>query len=92
MPATEPELDLHGMRVNEAIRRASAFLMDQQRRGTVSVRIVTGHGTGALKQAIGDLLRAHPAVASSRAALSGGAATLVVLKPPAHKHASMGPG
>jgi DNA mismatch repair protein MutS2 len=76
-------LDLHGLRVDEAIRRASVFLVGEQARGTISVRIVTGHGTGAIKAAIRDMLRTHPAVASTRPALRSDAAMLVVLKPTA---------
>jgi DNA mismatch repair protein MutS2 len=75
-------LDLHGLRVNEAVARTTRFLMAEQARGTVSVKIVTGHGTGALKQAIGDLLRSHPAVSFARPSLGTDAATLVVLNPP----------
>jgi DNA mismatch repair protein MutS2 len=77
----DPVLDLHGLRVTEAIRRTSAFLVAEQRRGTSVVRIITGHGTGALKQAIRDMLRTHPAVLRSSPALAGDATTLVVLKP-----------
>jgi DNA mismatch repair protein MutS2 len=82
MPSGEPELDLHGLRVAEALRRASSFLVHEQQRGTISVRIVTGHGTGALKSAVRDLLARHPAVASARPSVGTDAATLVVLKPP----------
>jgi DNA mismatch repair protein MutS2 len=78
----EPVLDLHGLRVLEAVRRTSAFLVREQAAGTISVRIVTGHGTGALKDAIRTMLRTHPAVASSRAALGTDAETLVLLLPP----------
>src|SRR5712692_748034 len=77
----EPVLDLHGLRVDEAIRRTSAFLVHERARGTISVRVVTGHGTGALKEAVGGLLRTHPAVASARPSLRSDAAMLVVLKP-----------
>jgi DNA mismatch repair protein MutS2 len=77
----EPVLDLHGMRVDAALRRTRAFLVAEQARGTVSVRIITGHGTGALKTAIRELLRSHPAVASMRPSLGTDAATLVVLRP-----------
>jgi DNA-nicking Smr family endonuclease len=79
----EPVLDLHGLRVDEAIRRTSAFLVRERERGTISVRVVTGHGTGALKEAVGELLRGHPAVASVRPSLRSDAAMLVVLKPTA---------
>jgi DNA mismatch repair protein MutS2 len=84
---SEPELDLHGLTVTEAVRRVRAFLVQEQRRGTIAVRIVTGHGTGALKSAVREVLETHPAVASSRPALSGDATRLVVLRPP---HASRG--
>jgi DNA mismatch repair protein MutS2 len=77
----EPLLDLHGLRVDEAIRQTSIFLVHERARGTISVRVVTGHGTGALKQAVGDLLRMHPAVASARPSLRSDAAMLVLLKP-----------
>jgi DNA-nicking Smr family endonuclease len=79
----EPLLDLHGLRVEEALRRTTAFLVQEQGRGTVSVRVVTGHGTGALKEAVGDLLRRHPLVASVQSSLHSGAVLLVVLNPPA---------
>ncbi len=81
----EPVLDLHGLRVNEAVRRTNTFLARERARGTISVRIVTGHGTGAVKQAIRALLNGHPAVASMRPALATDAATLVLLKPPASR-------
>jgi DNA-nicking Smr family endonuclease len=71
--------------VAEALRRATTFLVAEQQRGTISVRIVTGHGTGALKQAIRTMLASHPAVASVRSSLTGDATVLVVLKPPARK-------
>jgi DNA-nicking Smr family endonuclease len=77
----EPVLDLHGLRVAEAIRRTSAFLMAEQRRGTTVVRIITGHGTGAVKQAVRELLAAHPAVLRTQPAPGTDAVVLVVLKP-----------
>jgi DNA mismatch repair protein MutS2 len=78
----EPVLDLHGLRVSEALRRTNTFLVRERADGTISVRIVTGHGTGAVKQAIRALLNSHPAVASIRPALATDAVTLVLLKPP----------
>jgi DNA-nicking Smr family endonuclease len=75
----EPVLDLHGLRVAEALRRTTLFVVAEQQRGTPVVRIVTGHGTGAVKHAVRDLLAAHPAVAYLRPSLSGDAAVLVVL-------------
>ncbi len=81
-PTGEPTFDLHGLRVDDAVRRTIAFLLREQALGTVSVRIVTGHGTGALRDAVRAMLQRHPAVLSSRPALGTDAATLVVLRPP----------
>jgi len=78
----DPVLDLHGLRVAEAIRRTSVFLVAEQQRGTSVVRVITGHGSGALKQAIRDMLSQHPAVLRTSPALGSDAVTLVVLKPP----------
>jgi DNA-nicking Smr family endonuclease len=86
----DPVLDLHGLRVTQAVSQTNAFLYREQARGSVSVRIVTGHGTGALKAAIRDVLRTHPAVASSMPALMTDAATLVVLRPRPHGPRSVG--
>ena len=77
----EPTLDLHGLRLREALQRTDAFLRREQAQGTVAVRIITGHGGGILKQAIGDLLAQHPSVARVTTALQGDAARVVVLRP-----------
>jgi hypothetical protein len=84
-PSEEPVLDLHGLRVADALRRATSFLVAEQQRGTVAVLIVTGHGTGAVKAAIRTMLASHPAVARVQQSLRGDAAVLVVLKPPVRK-------
>lgn len=78
----EPQLDLHGQRVDEALRQATRFLVRERQRGTISVRIVTGHGTGAVKSAIRQMLATHPAVANSRVSPLTDAVMLVVLNPP----------
>jgi DNA-nicking Smr family endonuclease len=78
----EPTLDLHGLQLRAALQRTDAFLRGEQARGTVAVRIITGHGTGILKQAIGDLLATHSSVATVTIALQGDAVRLVVLRPP----------
>jgi DNA mismatch repair protein MutS2 len=80
--AGEPVLDLHGLRVADALRRTTAFVVAEQQRGTPVVRVITGHGTGAVKRAVRDTLTSHPAVAYLRPSLSSDAALLVVLKPP----------
>jgi DNA-nicking Smr family endonuclease len=79
----EPTLDLHGLSAREALGRVDSFLRAEQARGTVSVRILTGHGSGVLKQAVGALLQGHASVASVTVPLQGDAARLVVLRPPA---------
>ena len=78
----DPVLDLHGLRVADAMRRATVFLVTEQQRGTSVVRIVTGHGTGAVKGAIRDMLDLHPAVLRAEPSLQSDAVMLVVLKPP----------
>jgi DNA mismatch repair protein MutS2 len=80
-PDGEPTLDLHGLRLSEAVSRTNAFLLREQARGTLSARIVTGHGTGVLKSAVREMLAKHPAVALARPALGTDAVTLVVLRP-----------
>ena len=83
----EPTLDLHGMRVREALQRTDGFLRAQQLTGTVTVRIITGNGTGALKQAIGELLAGHPSVTRVAPALRTDAVQYVVLRPPGSRSA-----
>jgi DNA mismatch repair protein MutS2 len=80
--AGDPTIDLHGLRVADALRRVHAFLLQHQARGAVCVRVVTGHGTGAVKAAVRELLDDHPAVAAWRPALARDAATIVTLRPP----------
>ncbi|MBI2081879.1 MAG: Smr/MutS family protein, partial [candidate division NC10 bacterium] len=65
VPAVEElplELNLLGARVEEALSRAEQYLDDAFLAGAPRVRIVHGKGTGALRRAIADLLRAHPLV------------------------------
>jgi DNA mismatch repair protein MutS2 len=82
-PSTdEPTLDLHGVRVEEALRRTDAFLRAERARGSLAVRVITGHGTGALKQAVRDMLGRHPAVTSWQPAFRQDAATIAVLRAP----------
>jgi DNA mismatch repair protein MutS2 len=57
------EINLVGCRVDEALDRTDKFLDDAFLAEMREVRIVHGAGTGALRQAIGELLRDHPHVA-----------------------------
>ena len=85
-PATEPageEINLIGCTVEEATRRVDKFLDQAALAGSPQVRIIHGHGTGALRRGLAEFLKAHPLVESIRfeAEDRGGAAiTLVELK------------
>lgn len=50
------EIRLVGLRVHEALARLERFLDDALTRGTPSVRIIHGLGTGALKRAVAEYL------------------------------------
>lgn len=58
----KPQLDCRGMRVEEGLVAVTQFIDDANHFGYSPVRILHGTGTGALKQAIGDLLKEHPQV------------------------------
>lgn len=77
------ELNVIGQRTDEAVEAVDKFL-DEASLGSLSqVRIVHGHGTGALRQAISELLKGHPHVARFTAApqdQGGSGATVVELR------------
>ena len=85
-PATEPaaeEINLIGCTVEEATRRVDKFLDQAALAGSSQVRIIHGHGTGALRRGLAEFLKTHPLVETFRfeAEDRGGAAiTLVELK------------
>jgi DNA mismatch repair protein MutS2 len=58
------EIVLIGMTVDEALHELEKFLDDALLAGHAQVRIVHGKGTGALRQAVHQWLREHPAVRS----------------------------
>ncbi len=60
------ELNLRGLRVEEAIPRLDKYLNDAYLAGLPSVRIIHGRGTGALRRAVREQLEGHPLVASYR--------------------------
>jgi DNA mismatch repair protein MutS2 len=70
-PAPSVELDVRGQRVEEALPRVDKHLDDAFLAGMPLVRIVHGKGTGALRQAVREQLRAHPLVKSHRSGERG---------------------
>jgi DNA mismatch repair protein MutS2 len=58
------QLDLRGQRVADALEAVERYLDDAYLAGLPSVRIVHGHGTGAVRQAVRELLSRHPHVRS----------------------------
>lgn len=47
-----PQVDLHGMSVDEALARVDRFLHDLSSRSHKSARIMTGKGTGQVQKAV----------------------------------------
>jgi DNA mismatch repair protein MutS2 len=81
--ATSAELKLIGKKTDEAVELTDKFLDEAFLNGLSEVRIIHGHGTGALRRAITELLKDHPHVArfASASQDQGGAgATVVELK------------
>jgi DNA mismatch repair protein MutS2 len=85
-PATEPageEINLIGCTVEEATRRVDKFLDQAALAGSSQIRIIHGHGTGALRRGLAEFLKTHPLVETIRSEAEdrGGAAiTIVELK------------
>jgi DNA mismatch repair protein MutS2 len=80
-----PEIQLIGLRAEEAMAKLENYLYDALSAGLTSVRIVHGFGTGALRTAVTDLLRSHPGVASYRPgdrSEGGGGVTIATLGTP----------
>jgi DNA mismatch repair protein MutS2 len=78
-----PEIKVIGATVDEATDRVDKFLDEAYMAGAETVRIVHGHGTGALRRAIAELLTGHSHVERFNAAPSnqgGAGATIVALK------------
>lgn len=77
------ELVVIGATVDEALARTEKFLDDALLADARALRIVHGHGTGKLRDAIREYFRKHPLVADVSAApdnQGGGGATIVTLK------------
>lgn len=77
------ELNLIGQRVDDALEESDKFLDRALLEGKQAVRIIHGFGTGALRKAIREHLRKHPAVRSWRPGgenEGGDGATVAVLE------------
>jgi DNA mismatch repair protein MutS2 len=77
------ELNLIGRTTDEAVDAADKFLDAAYLNGLARLRIIHGHGTGALRRAIADFLRSHPHVETFAPAppdQGGAGATIVELK------------
>jgi DNA mismatch repair protein MutS2 len=77
------ELNLIGRTTDEAVDETDKFLDEAFLNDLGHVRIIHGHGTGALRRAIADFLRNHPHVARFTQAppdQGGAGATIVELK------------
>ena len=85
-PADEPsasEINVIGNTVEEASRRIDKFLDAAALEGLPQVRVVHGHGTGALRRGLAEFLATHPLVAKIYAEAEdrgGTAITIVDLK------------
>ena len=64
-------LDLHGMTVQQALRAVERHLQDAHAARLHIVKVVHGHGTGALKDAVRDYLSKSPLVRTHRFASHG---------------------
>ena len=66
-PSVEPsadEINVIGQTVEEATGRVDKFLDAAALAGKSEIRIIHGHGTGALRRGIAEFLSSHPLVAS----------------------------
>jgi DNA mismatch repair protein MutS2 len=56
------EINVIGMTVEQASERVDKFLDEAALAHRTQVRIITGHGTGALRKGLGEFLKVHPLV------------------------------
>jgi DNA mismatch repair protein MutS2 len=64
----ESQLDLRGLTTEDARYRLDQYLSDAYMEGLRTVRVVHGKGTGAVRQAVRDLLAGHALVRSHETA------------------------
>ena len=75
-----PQIDLHGLSVEEAVARVDRFIQHEFVRGRHWVKVVHGNGSGALRSAVRKHLSGSPLVKHTEAGLGveGGAGVLIV--------------
>jgi DNA mismatch repair protein MutS2 len=78
--ANSSEINVIGMTVEQASERVDKFLDDAALAHRTQVRIIHGHGTGALRKGLGEFLKTHPLVehAQFETEENGGKAITVV--------------
>jgi DNA mismatch repair protein MutS2 len=79
----KPDIDLRGMRGEEALQTITTFLDEAVMLDYKEVRLLHGTGTGALRQIIRQYLSTHPLVVSyadERVQLGGAGITVVKLE------------
>lgn len=74
------EINVIGMTVEEASERVDKFLDEAALANRTQIRIIHGHGTGALRKGLGEFLKTHPLVqrAQFETEENGGKAITVV--------------
>jgi DNA mismatch repair protein MutS2 len=79
-PGETDEINVIGCTVEEATRRVDKFLDTAALAGKPQVRVIHGHGTGALRRGLAEFFSAHPLVERIHAEANerGGAAVTVV--------------
>jgi DNA mismatch repair protein MutS2 len=79
-PSVTTEINVIGQTVEQATEQVDKFLDDAALAHLPSVRIIHGHGTGALRKGLSEFLRSHPLVATHSAEVEerGGKAITVV--------------
>lgn len=78
-----PEIMLRGQRVDEALQNLDRYLDDVCLAGLERVRVIHGKGTGAIRRAVWDFMKKHPAIGSLEIASAdegGEGATIAHLK------------
>ena len=63
--AATGEINVIGMTVEEASERVDKFLDEAALANLPQVRIIHGHGTGALRKGLGEFLKGHPLVSKT---------------------------